>query len=172
MHCSWKKIFKSTNLPHSDLYVLCKTLMSPSLTLFRILWYRWNICFGDGVRIEPSRSMDLESLRDLSKDTIPSRENHLSPTTLATSKVAIYSYTYVDCATVHTHATSQTNHVLSQTTDFSYMRLLVVWELHHRNSLRQVDFHSHHKLENITSVLTRHWNIYLTFVHWSIQGSL
>ena len=35
----------------------------------------------------------------------------LSPITLATSEVAIYSYTYVDYATVHSYATSQVNHV-------------------------------------------------------------
>ena len=108
--------------------------MSPSLTLFCILRYRWNICFDDGVRIESSHSMNLESLRDLSKDTI-----------LATSKVAIYFFTYVDCATVYTYATSQTNHAFSSNNRLLLNEtFLVVWDLHHRNSLRQVDFHSHH----------------------------
>ena len=38
----------------------------------------------------------------------------LSPITLATSEVAIYSYTYVDYATVHSYATLQANHVFFQ----------------------------------------------------------
>ena len=38
----------------------------------------------------------------------------LSPITLATSEVAIYSYTYVDYATVHSYATSQANLVFLQ----------------------------------------------------------
>ena len=37
-----------------------------------------------------------------------------SPITLATSEVAIYFYTYVDYATVHSYATSQANHVFLQ----------------------------------------------------------
>ena len=38
----------------------------------------------------------------------------LSPIILATSEVAIYFYTYEDYATVHSYATSQTNHVFLQ----------------------------------------------------------
>lgn len=33
-------------------------------------------------------------------------------------KIAIYSYTYVDYATVHSYATLQSNRVLLRTTDF------------------------------------------------------
>ena len=55
------------------------------------------------------------------------RKNLLSPTTLATYEAGIYSYAYVDCAIVHTYATSQANHVFAQTIDFSCMRFLVVW---------------------------------------------
>ena len=64
----------------------------------------------------------------------------LNPITLAISKIAIYSYTYVDHATVHSYAISQANpstivhsYATSQskpffkTKYFSYMRFLVIW---------------------------------------------
>ena len=61
----------------------------------------------------------------------------LSPITLATSGVAIYFYTYVDYATVHSYATSQANRVFLQN------KGLILYEisshmgqchnLHHRN---------------------------------------
>ena len=68
----------------------------------------------------------------------------LSPITLATSGVAIYFYTYVDYATVHSYATSQANHVFLQNKGHLLYeissRMGQCHNLHHRNLLRQVVF--------------------------------
>ena len=64
----------------------------------------------NGVRLEHSRSMGLKSLRDLLRGP-HTLGKLLSPITLATSEVAIYLYTYVVYATVHSYATLQDNHV-------------------------------------------------------------
>ena len=90
----------------------------------------------DGVRLEHSRSMRLKSLRDLLRGP-PTLGKLLSPITLATSKVAIYFYTYVDYATVHSYATSQTNHVYLQNKGHLLYeissRMGQCNNLHHRN---------------------------------------
>ena len=79
------------------------------------------------------------SQRSIKRNQSCSGKQH-SPITLATSKIAIYSYTYVDHATVHLYAISQANpsmivhsYATSQsnpffkTKDFSCMRFLAVW---------------------------------------------
>ena len=90
----------------------------------------------DGVRLEHSRSMRLKSLRDLLRGST-TLGKLLSPITLATSKVAIYFYTYVDCATVHLYATLQTNHVYFQNKGHLLYeiasRMGQCHNLHHRN---------------------------------------
>ena len=90
----------------------------------------------DGVRLEHSRSMGLKSLRDLLRGP-HTLGKLLSPITLATSEVAIYFYTYVDYATVHSYATSQTNHVFLQNKGHLLYeissRMGQCHNLHHRN---------------------------------------
>ena len=82
----------------------------------------------------------------------------LSPITLATSEVAIYSYTYVDYAIVHSYATSQANHVFHQN------KGLLLYEissrtgqchnLHHHNSFMASIFSlSPHTRKHILSSL-------------------
>ena len=55
--------------------------------------------------------------------------------TLATSEVAIYFYTYVDYATVHSYATSQANHVFLQNKGHLLYEISSrqCHNLHHRN---------------------------------------
>ena len=95
-----------------------------------------NYILVDGVRLEPSRRMDLKSLRILLKGTTHARKP-LSPIILATSKVVIYSYTYIDYATMHSCATLQANHVFLQNKGHLLYeissRIGQCHNLHHRN---------------------------------------
>ena len=113
----------------------------------------------DGVRLEHSRSMRLKSLRDLLRGTTHARKQ-LSPITLATSEVAIYFYTYVDYAIVHSYVTSQANHVFLQNKGHLLYeicsRMGQCHNLHHRNPFddKLFFFHSYPIPENISSVLS------------------
>ena len=79
--------------------------------------------------------------------------------TLATSEVDIYFYTYADYATVHSYATSQTNHVFLQNKGHLLYeissRMGQCHNLHPRNRFTaSLSIHSYPLLENISSVLT------------------
>ena len=84
-------------------------------------------------------------------------EKLLSPITLATSKVAIYFCTYVDYTTVHSYATSQTNHVFFQNKGHLLYeissRMGQCHNLHHRNRFTA----------SCHSTLTRYQKTYLQF---------
>ena len=138
------------------------------------------------MRLESSRSMGLDSLRDLLRETMHAGKNPLSPITLATPEAAIYSYTYVYLcgnAIICNFATQPcsilNNRVLLYAISSCSVITCIIVTLYGIVTLSgivtpygKLSLLSPQTRKHISNSLQTLKDIYLTFVHRAIQGSL